>query len=87
MFSFSFSKLYNRTREGGHSMITHFQYKPLFENKDMPGWRFSFYYKKRKFQGIYNPDGKIEWTNTIPEDEDILIRNIHEIMLFHEYDK
>jgi hypothetical protein len=69
-------------------MITHFQYKPLYENKDMPGWRFSFYYKKQKFTGIYQPDGKIEWAaNTQPEDEETLKKQIHEIMLFHEYDK
>lgn len=69
-------------------MITHFQYKPLYENKDMPGWRFSFYYKKQKFSGIYHPDGKIEWAaNNTPEDEETINKQIHEIMLFHEYDK
>lgn len=69
-------------------MITHFQYKPLYENKDMPGWRFSFYYQKQKLSGVYHPDGKIEWaTNVDPSVEEDLKRQIHEIMLFHEYDK
>lgn len=67
-------------------MISHFQYKPLYENKDIPGWRFSFFYKKQKMTGIYHPDGKIDWDAT-PEDEDVLIKQIHEIMLFHVYDK
>ncbi|MDQ0153723.1 YheE family protein [Robertmurraya andreesenii] len=69
-------------------MITHFQYKPLYENKEMPGWRFSFYYKKQKITGIYHPDGQIEWTSeSKPTDEETLIKQIHEIMLFHVYDK
>lgn len=68
-------------------MITHFQYKPLYENKDMPGWRFSFFYKKEKITGIYHPDGRIEWTSGNAIKEESLINQIHEIMLFHEYDK
>ncbi|MEQ2529623.1 hypothetical protein EKG37_10945 [Robertmurraya yapensis] len=69
-------------------MITHFQYKPLYENKEMPGWRFSFYYQKQKYNGIYFPDGKIEWSSDeVPNDEEKIIKQIHEIMLFHVYDK
>lgn len=68
-------------------MITHFQYKPLYANKDMPGWRFSFYYKKQKITGIYHPDGKIELADPPKDNDDHLMKQIHEIMLYHEYDK
>ena len=70
-------------------MITHFQFKPLFENKDMPGWHFSFYFKKQKYTGIYHPNGDIEWTSNTPMEEsvDALQAQIHELMLFHVYDK
>ncbi|MBT2685805.1 YheE family protein [Bacillus sp. ISL-37] len=70
-------------------MITHFQFKSLFENKDMPGWHFSFYFKKQKFTGIYHQNGDIEWTSEEPSDEHIhqLKEQIHELMLFHVYDK
>lgn len=55
----------------------------------MPGWRISFYFKKKKLSGIYHPDGKIEWTSEPPlqEDEELLIKQIHELMLFHVYDQ
>ncbi|MDZ5470176.1 YheE family protein [Bacillus sp. 31A1R] len=70
-------------------MITHFQYKPLYENKQMPGWRISFYYKKQKFNGIYHPDGKIEWTSQQPESESEkeIMEHIHSLMYFHVYDQ
>jgi hypothetical protein len=84
--------LYNRGirfSSGGYVVITHFQFKPLFENKDMPGWHFSFYFKKQKFTGIYHPNGDIEWTSTQPphESADDMKAQIHELMLFHVYDK
>ncbi|PLR89935.1 YheE family protein [Bacillus sp. T33-2] len=70
-------------------MITHFQYKPLFENTKIPGWRISFYYKKQHFSGVYHQNGKIEWTGTVPATDIIhgLEAQIHELMLFHVYDK
>ena len=70
-------------------MITHFQFKPLFENKDMPGWHFSIYFKKQKFTGIYHPNGDIEWTSSQPPHESVddMKAQIHELMLFHVYDK
>ncbi|MBY0123101.1 YheE family protein [Bacillus sp. S/N-304-OC-R1] len=70
-------------------MLTHFQYKPLYENKQLPGWKISFYYNKQKFNGIYHQNGKIEWTSTAPyrEDEMMLMEQIHELMLFHVYDQ
>ncbi|SIF21652.1 Uncharacterised protein [Mycobacteroides abscessus subsp. abscessus] len=54
----------------------------------MPGWRISFYFKNKKYNGIYNPDGSIEWTGASPlaDEEDRLKSGIHELMLFHVYD-
>ncbi|CAM3514650.1 YheE family protein [Cytobacillus oceanisediminis] len=69
-------------------MLTHFQFKPLYENKQLPGWTFSFYFKKQKITGIYHPDGKIEWTSGKPASrEEELKSQIHELMLFHVYDQ
>jgi hypothetical protein len=69
-------------------LLTHFQFKPLFENKNIPGWNFSFYYKKQRFSGIYHQTGKIEWTVNTPEQNDIetLTTQIHELMLYHVYE-
>jgi hypothetical protein len=69
-------------------MLSHFQYKPLFENKSIPGWNFSFYYKKQRYSGIYHQTGKIEWTVQAPEQDDMdtLTSQIHELMLFHVYE-
>lgn len=69
-------------------LLTHFQFKPLFENKNIPGWNFSFYYKKQRFSGIYHQTGKIEWTaNTLEQDDiETLTSQIHELMLFHVYE-
>jgi Family of unknown function (DUF5342) len=70
-------------------MLTHFQYKPLYKNEALPGWEFSCFYKKQKRSGRYLQDGKIEWLINPPEQDD---RNqvesqIHELMLFHVYDR
>lgn len=69
-------------------LLTHFQFNPLFENKNLPGWNFSFYYKKQRFSGIYHQDGKIEWIANTPAQDDIetLTSQIHELMLFHVYE-
>jgi hypothetical protein len=69
-------------------LLTHFQFKPLFENKNIPGWNFSFYYKKQRFAGIYHQTGKIEWNSNTPELDDIetLTSQIHELMLYHVYE-
>ncbi|RFU64367.1 YheE family protein [Bacillus sp. V59.32b] len=69
-------------------MITHFQWKPLFKDKNLPGWRISFYFKQQSFQGIYHKNGEIEWTGAQPpsEDEASVKSMIHELMLFHVYE-
>ncbi|HYK75042.1 MAG TPA: YheE family protein [Pseudoneobacillus sp.] len=70
-------------------MITHFQYKSIYQHEQLPGWTFSFYFQKQKFSGVYHQNGLIEWTSNCPntEDETLLKGQIHELMLFHVYDK
>jgi hypothetical protein len=70
-------------------MISHFQFKSIYEHQQLPGWTFSFYFQKQKFTGIYHPNGTIEWTSAAPqeENESSLIGQIHELMLFHVYEK
>ncbi|QOR67384.1 YheE family protein [Cytobacillus suaedae] len=69
-------------------MITHFQWKPLFDNAQIPGWRFSFFFKGTGYNGIYHKDGQIEWNSEIPSEEyeHQLKSQIHELMLFHVYE-
>ncbi|OCA84364.1 hypothetical protein A8F94_16810 [Bacillus sp. FJAT-27225] len=70
-------------------MLTHFQFKPLYKNEVIPGWEFSGFFKKQKRSGRYLQDGRIEWVLNPPdhEDKDILENQVHELMLFHVYDR
>ncbi|RHW43109.1 hypothetical protein D1B31_00050 [Neobacillus notoginsengisoli] len=70
-------------------MLTHFQYKSLFKNAELPGWEFSFFFKKLKRSGHYLQDGKIEWVTNPPAELDrkALEKMVHELMLFHVYDR
>lgn len=70
-------------------MISHFQYQSIYQHQQLPGWTFSFYYQKQKFTGIYHQNGQIEWTSIEPnpKDEARLKEQIHELMLFHVYEK
>lgn len=68
-------------------MLQHFSFKPMFENKQLPGWTFSFFYKQARYSGEYLPDGSIKWTgDTHPPEEETVKKMIHELMLFHVYD-
>jgi hypothetical protein len=69
-------------------MISHFQYKPLHVNDQLPGWIFSFFFKGQAYNGVYQKDGRIEWKNNVPTEQDIdkLTSHIHELMLFHVYE-
>lgn len=69
-------------------MIMHFQYKPLFENTNIPGWNISFYFKKQRYTGVYHQTGDLEWTSNPPAEEDLkaLTSQIHELMLYHVYE-
>lgn len=70
-------------------MLTHFQFKPLYKNTDIPGWEFSFFFKKLKRTGRYLQDGKIEWGLNAPDGDERtgLEQQVHELMLFHVYDR
>ncbi|TXC89739.1 hypothetical protein FS935_15345 [Metabacillus litoralis] len=69
-------------------MITHFQYKPLFKQANLPGWRISFYFRGTQYDGIYHKNGQIEWGSIQPpkEEELAIHTQIHELMLFHVYE-
>ncbi|WP_026560349.1 YheE family protein [Bacillus sp. J37] len=69
-------------------MITHFQYKPMFIQAHLPGWRISFYFRGAHYDGVYHKNGQIEWGSQKPpkEAETDLQSQIHELMLFHVYE-
>ncbi|MFC0272112.1 YheE family protein [Metabacillus herbersteinensis] len=69
-------------------MITHFQFKPLFKQANLPGWQISFYFNGTHYDGLYHKTGQIEWGTTAPpkEEENSIHSKIHELMLFHVYD-
>jgi hypothetical protein len=60
----------------------------MYQNQQLPGWTFSFYFNKHKYTGSYHQNGDIQWTSLPPntEDEPKLKKQIHELMLFHVYD-
>ncbi|SOC40065.1 DUF5342 family protein [Ureibacillus acetophenoni] len=67
-------------------MITHFRFKPMFENTQIPGWTISFYYNQKLFNGEYKIDGEIIWIGDAPGELEDVERKVHELMLFHVYD-
>jgi Family of unknown function (DUF5342) len=70
-------------------MLQHFQIQPLYNNDQIPGWMITFFYKREKFKAYYLQNGQIEWIQGIPlKDEEKQIKEmIHELMLFHVYDR
>ena len=73
--------------KGADLMLQHFSFKPMYENKQLPGWTFSFFYKQTRYSGEYLPNGFITWTSTSqPTDEETVKKMIHELMLFHVYE-
>ncbi|MEC1180836.1 YheE family protein [Metasolibacillus meyeri] len=69
-------------------MIQHFHFKPLYENKQLPGWFISFFYKQQRYQAEYHKDGSIRFIDASPAEEDLAVveKMVHELMLFHVYD-
>lgn len=69
-------------------MLQHFQFKPLYENSQLPGWSLSFFYKQQRYVAEYKKDGTIHWIGTKPADQELaaIEKMIHELMLFHVYD-
>lgn len=68
-------------------MLQHFQYQSMYENTQLPGWTFSFFFKNERYIGEYLPDGQINWTGNTPPEEENIKKMIHELMIFHVYDK
>ncbi len=67
-------------------MLQHFQYKSMYENTQLPGWTFTFFFKNNRYAGEYLPDGQINWLNETPPEEENVKKMIHELMTFHVYD-
>ncbi|AYC30187.1 YheE family protein [Paenisporosarcina cavernae] len=67
-------------------MLQHFQFKPMYENKSLPGWIISFYYQSKKFTADYQKDGAISWHGEAPDNLETVEKMVHELMLFHVYD-
>ncbi|MEG0259516.1 MAG: YheE family protein [Lysinibacillus sp.] len=67
-------------------MIQHFSFKPLFENAQLPGWAITFFYKRERYAAEYLKDGSIKWLGSVPSDEEVVAKIIHELMLFHVYE-
>lgn len=73
-------------KKGVIKLIQHFSYKSMYENTQLPGWTFAFFFKNLRYTGEYLPDGVINWTDKTPPEEDKLKKMIHELMIFHVYD-
>ena len=69
-------------------MISHFEWKSLYETEKIPGWQFSFYFEKKRFMGVYHKDGSITWMGDFLTEQakKELEPRIHELMLYHVYD-
>lgn len=70
-------------------MLQHFQYKPLYKEKRIPGWSFSFYFSGKRMEGVYHKNGRIEWKleRPVSQYETALEKQVHDLMLFHVYDQ
>lgn len=75
-------KIYER----GFTMLQHFQYKSMYDNVQLPGWTFSFFFKNKRYRGEYLPDGAINWLSERPPEEDKVTKLIHDLMTFHVYE-
>lgn len=67
-------------------MLQHFSYKPMFDNPQIPGWTFAFFYKNTRYNGEYHQNGTIIWLSDAPPAEENIKKMIHELMTFHVYD-
>ena len=67
-------------------MLQHFSYKPMYDNQQLPGWTFAFFFRNARYTGEYSPDGTITWTAETPPEEQNVQKMIHELMTFHVYD-
>lgn len=69
-------------------MITHFQFKELANNFIRREWGFSFNYEGQYITGKYYKNGKIDWNHPLTDNQiKILEPRIHDLMLYHVYEK
>lgn len=71
-------------------MFQHFTFQPFLSAKSRrKNYQFSFFYQNVHYHGIYHYNGKIEWNDPMPieESRSSLEEQVHELMLFHVYDK
>ncbi|TLS38027.1 DUF5342 family protein [Pseudalkalibacillus caeni] len=70
-------------------MFSHFQIKKIGNSPVKPHWEFSFFYQGAFYKGLYSHKGEIEWYESSPAEEIAkkLESQIHEMMLFHVYEK
>ncbi|MGA9288356.1 MAG: DUF5342 family protein [Anaerobacillus sp.] len=70
-------------------MISHFQYKSVGSAVRKPKWEISFFYQGAYYRALYLHTGKFEWFDPSPSetDKEKLQSQIHELMLFHVYEK
>lgn len=63
------------------------QLETVIQKEKLPGWRISFYWQGTHYEGIYHKSGDIEWGHTHPgKEEPALVKELHELMLYHIYD-
>ena len=58
----------------------------MYENTQLPGWTFAFFFQNKRYTGEYLPDGEIKWISETPSSENDVKKMIHELMTFHVYD-
>ncbi|AQX55965.1 DUF5342 family protein [Priestia flexa] len=68
-------------------MITHFRIKPLYQQKEMPGWFISFYISGTYYEANYLKTGEIQFKHQLSPaiNQEEVTSLIHELMLFHVY--
>ncbi len=71
-------------------MFSHFQFKEIATNSRWKkAYEFSFFHQGAHYRGYYHPNGKIDWYEPKPPSEwkDKFQSQVHELMLFHVYEK
>lgn len=71
-------------------MFSHFQYKEIATNHRLrKAYEFSFFYRGQHYRGFYHPNGKIDWYEPQPPADLVgkFESQVHELMLFHVYEK
>lgn len=70
-------------------MFQHFTYKPILSKERRTNYRISFFFRGTQHRALYHYNGEIEWFDPAPSEKDRgnLESQVHELMLFHVYDR